>query len=275
MLSIDVGIRNCAYCFFETPFEIKKWDVIDLSVQKTVSIEPVHKEEKCSCSCKAVAKFRKNDTYFCARHLKSQPDNKMVIDSDNFEKMKLSELVAIAKTISDTIPEASLKTKTKTKKENIDHIRKYYKQLFYVRVQKPKKKSAASISLITIGHNLKENFDSIFDDGYSVDTVVIENQMSPVATRMKTIQGMIAQYFITKQSNVNIVFASSSNKLKIKEADSDIKTYSKRKQQSVSICKDKLVETNSPFLEFFNESKKKDDLSDCYLQGIYWLSGLK
>ena len=44
--------------------------------------------------------------------------------------------------------------------------------------------------------------------------VVIENQLSPIANRMKTIQGMLAQYFIMIDENIDIQFISSSNKLK-------------------------------------------------------------
>ena len=36
----------------------------------------------------------------------------------------------------------------------------------------------------------------------SITHVFIENQISPIANRMKTIQGMLAQYFIMK-SNID------------------------------------------------------------------------
>ena len=32
-----------------------------------------------------------------------------------------------------------------------------------------------------------------------------------------------------------------------------------------------IKEENEKFIELYNISKKKDDLSDSYLQGIYWL----
>ena len=51
------------------------------------------------------------------------------------------------------------------------------------------------LSLIDIGINLKHELDRLFKD-IKIDTIIIENQISPIANRMKTLQGMIAQYFI-------------------------------------------------------------------------------
>ena len=47
----------------------------------------------------------------------------------------------------------------------------------------------------------------------TVDKVIIENQISPIANRMKTIQGMIAQFFIMNDIK-DIEFVAASNKLK-------------------------------------------------------------
>ena len=33
-----------------------------------------------------------------------------------------------------------------------------------------------------------------------------------------------------------------------------------------------IIDDDEGFKEFYDKSKKKDDLSDSYLQGIYWLS---
>jgi regulator of replication initiation timing len=47
-----------------------------------------------------------------------------------------------------------------------------------------------------------------------VTTVIIENQISTIATRMKSIQAMLAQYFIMRNTEIAIEFVSSANKLK-------------------------------------------------------------
>ena len=51
------------------------------------------------------------------------------------------------------------------------------------------KKKAGDVDLIDIGKNMKAELDKfVFDD---IQHVVIENQLSPLASRMKTIQGML------------------------------------------------------------------------------------
>ena len=68
--------------------------------------------------------------------------------------------------------------------------------------------NSKDVNLITIGRNLKKKFDSLLN-GYNLDIVLIENQISPIANRMKTLQGMISQYFIMKDVK-NIEFYISS-----------------------------------------------------------------
>jgi len=56
-------------------------------------------------------------------------------------------------------------------------------------------KSANSMNLVSIGIALKEELENYITDD-DIDHVIIENQISPIANRMKSIQGMITQYFI-------------------------------------------------------------------------------
>ena len=46
----------------------------------------------------------------------------------------------------------------------------------------------------------KTEFDKI-DKLKDITHIIIENQISPIATRMKTIQGLLTQYFIMKYNN--------------------------------------------------------------------------
>ena len=48
------------------------------------------------------------------------------------------------------------------------------------------------------------------DDVTDLTHVIIENQISPIATRMKTIQGMVMQHFI--EEDVEIICEDSSIK---------------------------------------------------------------
>jgi len=69
------------------------------------------------------------------------------------------------------------------------------------------------VDLVSIGRNMKKEFQKIlsFNDPKHV---IVENQISPIATRMKSIQGMLAQYFIMQSDDINIEFLSSAGKLK-------------------------------------------------------------
>jgi hypothetical protein len=92
---------------------------------------------------------------------------------------------------------------------------------------------------------------------------------------MKTIQGMISQYFIMKNNNIQIEFISASNKLKDflpKEKEEKL-DYKERKKLGIQTCLE-IITTDCRFKEwttFFNKHAKKDDLSDCFLQGMWFI----
>jgi hypothetical protein len=107
---------------------------------------------------------------------------------------------------------------------------------------------------------------------HKIDIVIIENQISTIASRMKTLQGMIAQYFIMRETPC-IEFISAANKLKMFMTKKKT-TYTERKVESVEVTKE-LLEKLPQFKNYkgsLEKNKKKDDLSDCFLQGIYYLT---
>lgn len=152
--------------------------------------------------------------------------------------------------------------------------------------------AADTVSLISVGHNLMQKFDSLFysenSDGqcYNPDRVVIENQISPIATRMKTVQGMVTQYFLMRGvSKTHISYISATNKLKAWSAinsDAEIDTYDDRKKTGIACVRTMLSPTQLETLPItgmsdddiqrwrtvFESHKKKDDMADSLLQGI-------
>ena len=117
----------------------------------------------------------------------------------------------------------------------------------------------------------------------SNDTVVlIENQISPIANRMKTVQGMLTQYFVDNGVE-NIQYISSKNKLKIPELygltefiNSEQTSYNKRKHLSVDVTRAMLLnKEEDKWKTHFEDHKKKDDLADSYLQGLWWIRSTK
>ena len=106
-----------------------------------------------------------------------------------------------------------------------------------------------------------------------VTHVIIENQISPIANRMKTVQGMLAQYFIMKNTDIKIDFVSSANKLRIftvktpeKKEETDKQKYKQHKNDGIFYT-NQILEKNEWLAEWRKsmiESKKKDDLADCF-----------
>jgi hypothetical protein len=91
---------------------------------------------------------------------------------------------------------------------------------------------------------------------------------------MKTIQGMIVQYFIMSDVLVdNFEFISAANKLKDFVKEEKIK-YSDRKK--LGIVKTLETITNDhrfhEHAEYFKNHKKKDDLADSFLQGLWFIN---
>ena len=139
-----------------------------------------------------------------------------------------------------------------------------------------KNKKAGDIDIITLGRNIKLELDKLLEeDKNKIDYIIIENQISTLASRMKTIQGMIIQYFILRNiENIDIV--SSQNKLKLLKEYENIEnikktSYSVRKKMGINLT-NKILESN----EKLSKSKelfigKKDDLADSLLQALYYI----
>ena len=121
--------------------------------------------------------------------------------------------------------------------------------------------------MVTYGRRMKEGFENLLKD-ITVDRMIIENQIGPLALRMKTLQGMIMQHFIEKECPI-IEEISSSNKLKDYLTKKKTK-YTERKKLSIKVTQEILKENNNldEWLPTFLEHKKKDDLADSFLQGI-------
>ena len=273
-VSIDVGIKNLSFCFFEASSEEKqnikvlKWDNINLMETKENICLEVDKKGVCN----KPAKFSKNDKCYCLKHSKKtnflQPVSEL--KTSHLNKQKLSSLLEIAckyKLLSET-------KESPKKSELIKMISDFASNMCFDVVAKS---NASKCDLITIGKNIQTKFDVIFGDDIStIDSIIIENQIGPIANKMKTIQGMLAQYFIMRtDGNIHIEFISATNKLKEFLGDDKEKTsYKDRKKLGVQTCLN-FVTNDHRFKEwedFFKQHSKKDDLSDCFLQGMWFSS---
>ena len=303
VLSIDVGIKNLAFCLLEksednilNDFRIVKWDTINLSQDMNYNCCEISK----NVVCNKPAKFIKGTQCFCLKHAKKQPFKIPTADLKPtfINKQKLQTLHALAIKYDIKIPEQTPssgfgKCATKPiKRADLgalinDHISN---TCFNPII----KTNASTIDLITIGRNIKIKLDEILNEDLSSLTyVIIENQISPIANRMKTIQGMIAQYFIMRNNDIRIEFVSSVNKLKdvgvgvgvvgVTDVATDVvsggvadakKKYKDRKLLGIQRCLH-LVNNNDNYKEwcsFFTAHTKKDDLADALLQGIWFVN---
>lgn len=288
ILSIDVGIKNLAFCLFDKPedlthFKVTKWDIINISEQEDNLLCGFTEK---NVTCNKPAKFKKNDQCFCLKHSKKHQTMHIpgLEQKPSFiNKQKIQKLCEIANS-------NNISYQPKIKKNDLAQlINEFIHQNYFENIES---KKADKIDLFNIGLNIKTKFNKLFETEGKIDYVIIENQISPIATRMKTIQGMIVQYFIMSNIQVDhIDFISAANKLKNfkindnniqndinlenneKKSKSEKTKYSDRKKMGITKCLE--IITNdfrfNEHIDYFNKHKKKDDLSDSFLQGLWFI----
>ncbi|MAS50977.1 MAG: hypothetical protein CL712_03515 [Chloroflexi bacterium] len=264
ILSIDVGMKNLAICLFSITdnieYKIKCWDVLNLCEEQNFICG--EKNKKCQ-PCNKNAKFFKNDKYYCKIHAKKKEYKipPQELNPNKFKKFKVSKLKEMGKSY-----EIEFEKKIK-KDELIEKIEKYVDENYFDHISKKKTKD---FNLVQYGRNLKKQFNKIFEN-IKIDGVVVENQIGPLAMRMKTLQGMIMQHFIEKDIPL-VEEVSASNKLK-EFLGNKKTTYAERKKASVEFTRNIIEQNNllSGWCDKFNKSKKKDDLADSFLQGRWYL----
>jgi hypothetical protein len=294
LISFDVGIKNMAYCIFDISghFSITGWTVLNLLEEEPVTeicsqIIPGKTKKVLPKPCTKLAKYKKNGQCYCEKHAKSSsfiiPNKKNSMVS--LKKLKVDELIKLGHSLLLFMDIANL---PKLKKDILEKLGEFYEKNSFELIVKKKTKNASELDLITIGKNMKELLN-ITNGIEEITHVVIENQISPIANRMKTIQGMLAQYFIMKNSDIHIDFVSSANKLsqfdkertkqKVKTAEKPFENtlitnpdYKQHKKDGLFYC-NQLIDNNQSITGWKDSLniKKADDLADCFLQGIWYL----
>jgi hypothetical protein len=279
--SIDVGIRNLAICILEISpntflrSKIIYWKCISLldEVPKVLC-----DEKNCSSNSKYTTSGSSIKKHYCLKHIKKY--NYLIPSAypKNINKLSKQDLEIICKKLGVL---------------NFSHKKtEMLKQIREKKCNPIKTIKTNDYTLVDIGKNIWKIFDE--EKLYQVDEVIIENQISPIANRMKTIQGMLSQYFIMRNIE-NIQFVSSANKLKVNTEEnnnpsnpnsptivtkSNTKNYKNRKELGIikttaflnHINKIESEDTHKKWDKVFELSKKKDDLADCLLQGLWWIN---
>jgi hypothetical protein len=289
ILSIDVGIRNLSFCLFDmkdadkNTLSVLKWDNIDLT-EKTNNRCIFVSEKDNEGLCDKPAKFVKDGKCYCLKHSKKlnflQPASDLALPFLN--KQKVQSLIEIA-------DKYKVKYETPYKKAGlIAQLTEFAQTHCFAKIDKV---NASKIDLVTIGRNIEHKFGEILGEHLpTIETIIIENQIGPIANKMKTIQGMLAQYFIMKNNNISVDFISATNKLKdfmptstsentnkSLNSDKSLKPekmdYKQRKKLGIQTCLN-FVDTDHRFTTwgaFLHKHQKKDDLSDCFLQGMWYI----
>ena len=157
---------------------------------------------------------------------------------------------------------------TASKITQIEKILSYIEHNYLTPIPKIK---VEDTNLIEIGKNVIIKFDYILTQiGKPIDLVIIENQIGPLAIKMKTLQGMVTQYFLMRQPGLKVEWVSSTNKLREFTDHGEKLDYKQRKQKSIQICSELLMDDTFHH-DIFIKHRKKDDLADCFLQGIWYL----
>ena len=301
ILSIDVGIKNLSFCLFQNDTENKikvlKWDNIDLTKQDDVGSKCIYidgsndvnlKDTKTNKNkknkqplaeaeakaeakaCNKPAKFIKDGKCYCLKHSKLTNLLHPIAELKQsfLNKQKHQNLIDIAAKYKLIVLDD---TTTYKKSQLIEMLNTYSTNNCFLPVEKG---NATKVDLVTIGRNIQHRFDEILCDYLlTIDTIIIENQIGPIANKMKTIQGMLSQYFIMKNNNISIDFISATNKLK-DFVDKTVKMdYKERKKLGVQTCSNFVLNDTqySEWAAFFAKHQKKDDLSDCFLQGLWYI----
>jgi hypothetical protein len=263
LLSIDVGLKNLALCLFQKEecglFSINIWDVINITGVEEEVKQVFHCNEtlKNGKICGKNAKYMKHGcectSYLCMKHSSQhiiQPNGMKNISKYNVAELK-NWIEQYNIEMNDTIT---------TKKQMVDIIKKWL-DTCYVSIPSKKKVKNSYTNILLYGRNIKDYFDKIYTN--DITHVCIEQQMT---SKMRIISYMIAQYFIGKNSEIDVIMCNACYKLKGLETDKT--NYDERKKNSVKHMLHFLDEDiYENWKTFFSMNKKQDDLSDAFLQG--------
>jgi hypothetical protein len=224
----------------------------------------------------------------CSIHSKNYISNKKKELEDN------SKIIELPKIIEDKTSKCQYKICDKKSFnciENNGYYCKPHSKIILNNIEKSisskkiNKHNSNKIYLKTLLNNLFtiiDNKKSFMD----VDIVLIENQPTFLNPTMKTISSSLYSYFLIRgiidkkdQSIIKDVrFISPTNKLKLgnankiiknkKKIENDRKIYKLTKELGVSICR--AIISNSEKI-ILDNSKKKDDLCDSFLQAFFFI----
>jgi hypothetical protein len=249
IVSFDIGLRNLAVCVFEgtnrKDLVILHWDVFDVIGEKNGVDKP-------TCfKCKKPAMWSSSDSFACSKHCPKTAQTTKA----SLNKKGVAELQELAKSYS--IEPLQKKPMLVTAIYNHLHSSGWTKF-------KGNAGKAAGDSVLSMDKDIAATLDRRTDWWAGADLVIFENQPN---RRMFAVQAMLHMYFACKGFKTRGV--SATYKLdNMVTAEDSTHTYRGRKKTGIVHCEALCPPAN---LAFFRSHKKRDDLSDALLQGLYIL----
>lgn len=279
ILSFDVGIINLAYCLFtkeNNTLKILDWNIINLTNREST---------KCYCGLKA--SFTQDNNYFCKVHAKKCESIKPF--DELFKSNNENKCTFLVKNINCGRKSLYNMINNDNQYYCTTHSKIKYKSLetqHKIKIFKNKAVSALNFdeTRLKLFQKLEEKKELL-----KADIILIENQPSMKNPTMKSIAAALYDFYMIRglldkvpYSNIKIVkFMSPSNKIKLvddgqtkqiviyKAESKEAKAYKLTKDLSVKYAKELII--NIPeWSIFLNNQKKKDDLADALLQGLYY-----
>ena len=282
VLSWDVGIINLAFCMIE--YNDEKWKILDWGIINLTNREKL-KCFNCGKNASFYTDISNNEVFYCKKHLPKD------IKSPEFNKCFTINMTKIC----DWKTEKSKCNKKSKYCINNNYYCNIHSKSIYKRIEneysvKPiKKKSVGAILIDDLKMELIKQFENK-KSFLEANIVLIENQPSMKNPKMKAISSTIYDYFLIRgiidkeitNSNIERVkFMSPSNKLKladegdtkklVKLKGNDAKTYKLTKSLGIKYCSE-MIKPYENWVGVFNQHKKKDDLADSFLQGMYYFN---
>ena len=246
LVSFDVGLRNLAFCILEgssrSNLKIVHWDLIDVMAEGSGEDNP-----KCF-KCKSPANWKQDTQFACYKHKGGgKAVTKTSLNKKDTEDLKKE---ALKNGIQGT-----------TKKSLVDGLYKKYSANVWKRCVKSCKQG----SVVDLALPIKNSLGSRLKLWEGADLVVFEQQPDK---RMLCVQAMMHMWFVCQGFKAKGVSAihKLSNMITTQDSTS---TYKGRKKTGI-IHAAELVPTQE-WKTYMMKHPKKDDLADCFLQGLWVL----
>lgn len=252
LVSFDVGLRNLAFCILEgtnrSNLKITHWDLIDVMAESEG-----HDNPKCF-KCKKAATWKKNDEniFSCGPH---KPKTGKAPTKSGLNKKSIEELriEALHHSIVAT-----------TKKECVNGLYNHYRKNIWERCVK----SIKNTSVVDLADPIAKCLEARKSIWKNANLIAFEQQPD---RRMLCVQGMMHMWFVS--SGFRCKGVSATHKLtNIITVQDSTQTYKGRKKTGI-IHAQELVP--GQWKSFMMSHPKKDDLADCFLQGLWVLENTK